>query len=240
LSQSAYSILSELFSSPAQNEDNTTTVDISGVLTAMLSSPPSKSDFTLSSAWVQVLGNAVLAYSFTDPEACAVEIDKVWKSVWPFLESSDASVRKVAAESLGSFARCFTPSLIALAIQEVGQAETRSTLGKIVVETTNALDSLAFARSMPELLSVISSLIDNLGHRQDWTSPPPAESLLLPLIQKVGELRIQKGFEYKEAADGTLAIAMRVIGPEVLFQVLPLNLEPSDRYVCHTTLMARS
>ena len=82
---------------------------------------------------------------------------------------------------------------------------------------------------MPEMLSVVASLVTHLQHRLDSTSQPAAELLLLPLTQRVGDLRIQKGFEYKEDADNTLAAAMRVLGPEVLLQILPLNIEPSDR-----------
>ncbi len=40
---------------------------------------------------------------------------------------------------------------------------------------------------------------------------------------------MKKGFEYKEAVDGTLKTAITVLGPEVIFKVLPLNLEPEDR-----------
>jgi ribosomal RNA-processing protein 12 len=82
---------------------------------------------------------------------------------------------------------------------------------------------------MPELLVIISSLISGLRSRQSRKSPSAAEVLLLPLIAQVGELRTRKGFEYKEAADATLSTAMRVLGPEVLFRVLPLNLEPEQR-----------
>jgi len=97
-----------------------------------------------------------------------------------------------------------------------------------------ALRSVAFAQSMPQLLSTVSSLIVGLRYRDvSRSSPTAAERLLLPLIGYVGELRVQKGFEYKEDADATLATAMRVLGPEVLLGVLPLNLEPSDRYETH-------
>lgn len=229
LSQSAYSILSDLFALP--DEDGTSIVgeQISDVLKVVLSSLPSKSNATLAPAWVNVLGNAMLAYNLTNADACAVELGKVWKSVWNFLESTDAPTRKASAQSLDLLSRCLTPTLISSALQD---ADSRSTLGKIVAQVTKALDSLAYARAIPELLSVVSSLISNLRHRHaSRSSPTAAESLLLPLIKKVGELRTQKGFEHKEGADATLATAMRVLGPQVMLQVLPLNLEPADRYV---------
>jgi ribosomal RNA-processing protein 12 len=173
----------------------------------------------------------MLAYSSANSEACADDLGNVWKTVWPYLESTDSSTRKAAAETLDLLSKCITPSLVTSAINDVGQDDKTSGLGKIVAQITKALDSFGFARSISEVLSVISSLIDNLRYREgSRTSPTAAESLLLPLIRKVGDLRIQKGFEYKEAADATLSTAMRVVGPQVLLTALPLNLEPSDRY----------
>jgi ribosomal RNA-processing protein 12 len=83
---------------------------------------------------------------------------------------------------------------------------------------------------MPELLSVISSLTKNLRYSQgDQEATSAAETLLLPLVERIGNLRTDKKFEHKEAADATLAVAIRVLGPEVVLKVLPLNLEPVDR-----------
>ncbi|KAF8070663.1 armadillo-type protein [Lyophyllum atratum] len=206
LSQSAYSLLSDLFSLPS--EDGTHVGDqLSDVLNVVLSSPPSRSDTILSPAWVQVLGNAFSVYRATDTDEHAREFGKVWKTIWSFLESSDASTRKASAQSLDVLCRCFTPALISAALRD---KESKSTLLKLINQTMKALDSLAYAQCYA----------------------PAAicpESLLLPLIEHIGELRIQKGFEHKEAADATLATAMRILGPEVLLRVLPLNLEPSDR-----------
>jgi ribosomal RNA-processing protein 12 len=174
----------------------------------------------------------MLAYSVVDQNACANELGKVWKTVWSFLESNCAATRKAASESLGLLTQCFAPASIQSAIEETetANAELKSILGSIISQMHKALDSLAFARSMPELLSVISSLIKHLQYKgNNLEVSLAAETLLLPLVQKVGDLRTKKHFEHKEAADGTLGTAMRVLGPEVILKVLPLNLEPADR-----------
>lgn len=229
LSQSAYSILSDLFSISSGDVSNHVGDQISEVLKVVLSSPPSKSDITLSLSWIQVLGNAMLTYNAVDQEACAKELGKVWKTIWTFLDSNDLATRKASASSLDALCRCFNSTLISSALQD---DESKSTIGRIISQVTKALDSLAFARSMPELLSVVSSLITNLRQRiGPRASPTVAESLLLPLITRLGELRSSKGFEHKEAVDATLSTAMCVLGPEVLLRILPLNLEPADRYV---------
>ena len=225
LSQTSYSIMSDLLSLSPEDDSSQVNAQLPDILAVILSSSPSKVDFTLSPAWVQVLGNVMLAYSAVDSDSCSNEIGKVWRAVWPFLECKDSTTRKAAALSLATLCHCFTPSFITAACSE---ETSGSTLANIVAQTTKALHSIAFAQSMPQLLSVVSSLITGLQYKV--ASKTAAERLLLPVIEYVGELRTQKRFEYKEDADTTLATAMRVLGPEVLLGVLPLNLEPSDRY----------
>ncbi|KAJ7680501.1 armadillo-type protein [Mycena polygramma] len=225
LSQSSYSILSELFALPVEDESVDVNDQISEVLKAVLASPPSKADATLSPAWVQVLGTAMVSYHSTDSDAAGAELGRVWKTIWSFLESTDGATKNAAAQSLDLLTQCITPTMIESTLSE---KDARSTLGKIIAQTTKALDSLAYAGAIPQVLSVISSLITNLRHKVDGTKSA-AEALLLPLIKHVGDLRIQKGFEYKEDADAVLSSAMRVMGPQALLSALPLNLEPDDR-----------
>ncbi|KDQ57624.1 hypothetical protein JAAARDRAFT_35316 [Jaapia argillacea MUCL 33604] len=239
LSNASYSILSDIFSSNLSSSTDTETLNTpisssqtSEILAVILSSPPSTSDATLAPSWVLVVGNAMLAYSATDPKACASEVSRTWKVIWGFLESSDPATKKAAVQSVDLLGRCFGEDLIKAAILEASRTgEPKSVIGKIVVQTNKALDSVAFARAIPELLSVVSTLIKNLRYRPGATrnSPTAAETLLLPLITKVAELRIQKGFEFKEAADATLAVAMSCLGPQVILRVLPLNLLPEER-----------
>ena len=171
----------------------------------------------------------MLAYHSSNPESCANEVGKVWKAVWGYLDSDDAQTRKAAIKSIDCLCRCFTPSMVSSAIDD---GEGKSTLRKAVAQVDKAIDSLAYARAVPEVLAVVSSMTMNLSYRpQGRGSPTAAESLLLPLIVKVGEMRTSKGFEHKEKADAMLATAMQTLGPEDLLKILPLNLEPIDKWV---------
>lgn len=196
------------------------------MLRVVLSSPPVKTDTTISPAWVKVLGDTTRAYNSVDAEACGKDLDRVWKAIWSFLESNDSATRKAAAHSLETLVHCFPPSLVATAVAD---PEGSSTISKIISQVSKALENVAYARSVPELLGVVSALVTALKSRKSRKQPTPAEGLLLPLIVQVGNLRMRKGFEYKEAVDSTLSTAMRVLGPEVLLRVLPLNLEPERR-----------
>jgi len=200
-------------------------------LKAVLSSLPPKTDKAIAPAWLGLLGNALIAYKDADPQACAGELGKVWKAVWAFLESSDATIRKASCQSLILLAQCFTPELKIRAMQEHGKSEPKSALGKIVLQTEKAFESLAFVRSMSELLLVISALISNLHYREIPAGPTAAEVLLLPLVQRIGNMRTERNFEHKEAADRVVSQAMGTMGPAVLLGALPLNLEPADRSV---------
>jgi ribosomal RNA-processing protein 12 len=106
------------------------------------------------------------------------------------------------------------------------QGHERSTVGKIISQTSKALDSVAFAHAIPQVLQVTSSLIVNIISGSDSTD---SQDLTLSLVKQVGDLRTHKAFEYKENADETLSTAMRVLGPQRLLEILPLNLEPGDR-----------
>ncbi|KAG1878300.1 armadillo-type protein [Suillus subluteus] len=228
LSQAAYSILSDLFTASTTTGTASAIEQIPAVLNAVLESPPPKADNSISPSWIRVLGDAMFAYHVADASACAAEFNKVWKTVWSYFETKHPQTRKAVAESLASLTRCITSSIVK---DSISDGETgKSPLRSIISQITKALDSLAFASAMQELLSVISALVSNLGVRVDPAKSTTAtEALLMPLVSKIADLRVQKGFEHKEAADAVLSTAMRVVGPAVLLAAIPLNLEPSDR-----------
>ena len=176
----------------------------------------------------------MLAYHAADADACAARIGEAWKVLWASMEASDASIRKAAAQALDRLVKCFTPSFISSAVKERKSDDKKAPLSKIISQTGKALGALTYARALAEVMTVIASLIAGLRSRGPTvasTGPTAAELLLLPTVTKIAELRVQKSFEFKEAADRTLSTAMQVLGPEVLLRELPLNLEPSDRYV---------
>ena len=220
--------MSDIFTVSIDDVSGNIKDQLTNVLRVVLSSPPSKSDVVLAASWVQALGSALVAYNVVDQTATSEELPKVWKSVWNFLDSSDAATRKATAQSLCALSSCFSPALSSAAILD---QDGSSIIRRIVSQITKALDSLAYTRSIPELLSITSSIITNLRQRDSKTSPTAAELLILPLIVRIGDLRISKGFEHKEAADATLSTAMRIIGPEALLNALPLNLDPASRHV---------
>ncbi|KAG6333632.1 hypothetical protein ID866_5457 [Astraeus odoratus] len=228
LSQSSYSILSELLSRSVGSGTQSGAEQIPAVLAAVLSSPPPKSDATVAPSWLRVLGATMLAYHSTDAQCCSGEFLQVWRAIWAFLESSQTQTRVAVAESLEALTQCITLPMVQVALPEPENG--KSALRSIVAQCSKALDSLAYAQAVPQLFNVISSLIENLDIRiQEDRPTTAAEVLLMGLIEKVADLRVQKTFEHKEAADTVISTAMRVVGPAALLEALPLNLEPQDR-----------
>jgi ribosomal RNA-processing protein 12 len=172
----------------------------------------------------------MLTYYAADADACAKRVPGAWKALWALMDAQDAGIRKAAAQALQMLVKCFTSSFVQAAVKERGLDDAKSPLGRIVSQTSKALSGLAYARALPEVMSVISSLISGLTCKANGKKATAAEVLLMPVIINIAELRVQKSFEFKEAADHTLRTAMQVLGPEVLLRELPLNLEPADRY----------
>lgn len=230
LSRSAFTTLSVLLTAISDDEETALTAQLPNIISAIHSACPLQSDTTVSPAWTLVLARALVSYKETSPGEFEAELPRAWKSVWDYLESTDRDTRKSAAEALDLISTCFNPSLIEKALSDVRQGTDVSIIVKIVAQTQKALDSLTFAKSIPELLSVISSLVRALRfHSGVTTTPIAVEALMSGIVKKIGALRTQKNFEYKEDADKALGVVMGVIGPEALLRILPLNLEPSDR-----------
>ena len=230
LSRSAFSTLSVLLTAISDDDETALTAQLPDIISAIHSACPPRSDTTVSPAWALVLARALVSYKKTSPYKFESELPRAWKSVWDFLESADRDTRKSAAEALDHISTCFNSLLTEKALSDARQGTDNSIVVKIVTQTLKALDSLTFARSVPELLSVISSLVRALRHRGGVATNSTAAEVLMPgIITKIGTLRTQKNFEYKEDADKTLGVVMGVVGPEALLKVLPLNLEPSDR-----------
>lgn len=232
--------MSELLAIPVEDPTNNVRDKLPEILDAVLSSKPSITDTTLGPAWVALLGHSMSVHHEVDATKTSEKVGETWQAVWSFLESSDGTIRKAATQALDMIGQSFTPSLIQLSIKEGAKGEHKSVIGKIVAQVFKALGSLAFARSIPDILAVVSSLLSNLRHRDGPRgSATAAEKLLLPLITKIAELRVQKDFEFKEAADATINRAMGIMGPEVLLRQLPLNLEAEDRYARSLTWVVR-
>ncbi|KAH8828256.1 NUC173-domain-containing protein [Flagelloscypha sp. PMI_526] len=247
VAQSSYSILAELFSLA---EEATSDIKPKNILDSVLSTPPSKSDQVLAPAWSQVLGEALAAtYSKTNPttdeELLKVHLSKAHAALTPCLESSHAPTRKAAAQSYRALCACISSSLVLSAVQEVERDKPQNIVLKLITFLTHSLAAIGFIQvnAIPDLLEIAAALFQALGNFKvvtDHLDGTAAEILLLPFLRHVSALRVQKTFAHKETADQFLGVAMKVVGPEVIFRddVLPLNLIPNQSYLPYKHFVA--
>lgn len=195
------------------------------LLQAIISQAPLKTDAALIPPWVALIGKAVLALNRAEPEVASAEIGRIWKMIFPYLEASEVPVRRETASTLGNLTQCISHLVIDEAVKG-----KNNVVDQIITQLMKALDALSYVRAMAELLAVVSSVMEALRYRPDGRgTPTAAEILIAPLIDKIGGMRIKRGFEYKEAADSVLRTAIGVMGPEALLTILPLNIMPEDR-----------
>ncbi|KAF8521281.1 NUC173-domain-containing protein [Hysterangium stoloniferum] len=226
LAHSSYTLLAILVTNDSPS------TDLSPLIAALLSSSPLKTDVAQTPAWLDLLRAAFASGPVSSSSTS--QLDVIFKSIFEYLESTDINVRNNAAQALSALlSKSITNSMIEAAVTEAEQKKAKSPVGKIIGLTRTSLDALPYARAVPQLLTVVASLLHALRHRPPSKSSSPrptaAELLVLDLVQKAGELRIKKGFEHKESVDEVIKAAMSVLGPEVILRVLPLGLLPEER-----------
>ncbi|KAG7098810.1 hypothetical protein E1B28_000715 [Marasmius oreades] len=220
LSQLAYSAMSDVFVLSKDGGTFDTDEDvIAEVLKTILSFPPSKTDTTSSPGWIGVLSAAMSVFREMSPSAFSGRAPTVWKTIWSYLESINGAVREAAMQSISTLCQSV------LSMDE--GTDGKLTLEGMVAQISKALTSVAYTKAIPHLLSITSSL--TLSLPQGKPIKPSHIATIQPLIKQIGELRIEKHFEHKEAADTALSTAMRILGPQLILETLPLNLEPEKR-----------
>jgi len=63
----------------------------------------------------------------------------------------------------------------------------------------------------------------------DAVKKSSAQEYFGDVVRKVGEMRVKKGFQYREGADAVFSAFARAAGVDGLLSLLPLNLVPEER-----------
>lgn len=239
LTNQSYALLSALLRAP------TLTLPAGPILTTLLTYSPSH--HTLTPPWLDAIENTMVVLARTDTEACTAALPKIWSTAWVYLESSDVGCRRAAESALCAMVRyCITDAELVKTCELVQSASSQgdstkkqgkknktevdsTVVGSIILSLVTSLHAVSFAKATPSLLSILAALVSRLRLRvpHSTSSTTAAEVLLPELVVYVGGLRLAKGFEFREKADEVLGMAVRVLGPEVFLNLLPLNIIPS-------------
>ncbi|BEI80482.1 hypothetical protein CcaverHIS002_0110110 [Cutaneotrichosporon cavernicola] len=249
LTTQVYSLLAHLLSPPPADQHAAkpaVMTNLPKIVDSLLQSPPElgSSDMT---SYLSALSSALIKMVLQDPANLGAYLPKAFNLIFNetlLAPSTSATVCAAAADAVanGIVRYCITDDGIVAAIDFMrrgshmpGARKKQKTpfLTRLLAALTEALDSHAIR--IEYLLTILAALISRLRLRiapgeakidPAGCAQTAAEELLLPLIQDVGDLRSQQGFDHKNKVDDVLGMAIEVIGVEGVLKALPLNIEP--------------
>lgn len=187
---------------------------LTSVITAILDLKPSPQDQHVAPAWLAVLAQACSRCAQLDQQVIFSRLPVFVGYVCEFLKADDTSeaVHVSACECLlALFSNCIPESELSTSN---GTNQTLTELGQIVL----SLFHIQYFKIWRHSCKVLVALFDTLK----WASSP----YLVSAFKVIGTLRCEESFSEKEACDGVIAAAIRWFGPELVLQVLPLDIDP--------------
>jgi ribosomal RNA-processing protein 12 len=191
------------------------------VLDIIFDLKPSLNDPHLAPSWLAVIAKAVSSFS-TNVNSLEIllKLPDIFSSVGSYFLSDNSNITESAAQCL-----------IAIIVDGIKDkdllqppAVTNETFEKVddiitkISEITSDYLTVRYRQSANDVCEVISALFVKLRQR--------ANPDFLSHLELIGDWRSneQEGFELNEISEKVIASAISSIGPEVVLQVLPLNL----------------
>lgn len=250
LTSQVFTLLAHLLSPPPADSTGAKPAVMSNlpkIVESLLASAPELTSTDVAS-YLSALSSALIKMALQDPANLPGYLPRAFKLMFNDMllaASASPAVCKAAADAIGNgiIRFCITDEAILASVSYVrhgshlpGARKKQKTpfLTRVIDSVLEAIDKDALR--MPYLLTVLTALVSRLRLRiapgkdaqidSNGTAPTAAEELLLPLIQDIGDLRNDKGFEAKDKVDDVIGMAIEVIGVEGVLKALPLNIEP--------------
>ncbi|KAF2016864.1 pre-rRNA processing protein-like protein Rrp12 [Aaosphaeria arxii CBS 175.79] len=208
LTMAAFEIFEVIFSGMV---DEVSSAKLPRLLEAISELQPSKNDSQLLPPWIAVISRGYEVSAQVEPEDTFAKVPELFALVSGFLTSSSHNIRISASECLISFIVNLVPDSVILEPSIYDE----KILEKIAKAAADLL-SVKYQAAWMEVFNVLSAMFDALR----WRSDP----ILKPVVRIVGELRSNDSFAGKKEADAVLSSAIGAMGPDVVLDVLPLNL----------------
>ncbi|KAF2205629.1 NUC173-domain-containing protein [Delitschia confertaspora ATCC 74209] len=208
LTVAAFEIFEVIFASMA---DEVSSAKLPRLLEVISELQPSKNDSQVLPPWVAVLSRGYEVSAQVNPEETFQKLPELFTMISGFLASASHNIRISASEGLISFlANCVPDSVIL--DPSIYDEKTLEKLAKIAMD----LLSVKFQGAWMEVFNVLVAMFQTLR----WRSAP----ILNSIVRTVGELRTNDAFAGKKEADAVLSSAIEAMGPDVVLDILPLNL----------------
>ncbi len=187
------------------------------ILNTLLALKPSINDVTLLSQWLAAITRGYGALSELNQEVAFRRLPDLVKTVFVYFETNSHEVHYANSQCLGSLLSTCIPDTYPIK----PSAEGDGLVSQIASTILQGLGT-RYRAALPEACDVIIAAFDQLRYR---SSP------LLPCLSSISHLRASDTFEHREKADQVIGAVVRAVGPQVVLDILPLNLErekPSD------------
>ncbi|GAA5884450.1 hypothetical protein JCM16303_005086 [Sporobolomyces ruberrimus] len=240
LTLSALTVLSHLFSASHAAEsmsDDHVKATLEALVKARPKAVESEQGEKLLAGRVEGVGEGLVALARTDSRAALARTSSLFPSILPLLTTANTPVLRQSVETTYTLMikHCVTDAEITLAVPGGG----RETVKPVIEQVGKAMTSLRYAAlSQPHVLALVKSLFLRLRLRVpsslassssvDPRDPPAASTLMTKALVLLAKSREGSRFEWKKEADSVLDTVIKVLGPQVIFSYLPLNLSPAD------------
>ncbi|KAF2785695.1 NUC173-domain-containing protein [Melanomma pulvis-pyrius CBS 109.77] len=208
LTMAAFEIFEVIFAGMA---DEVSSSKLPRLLEVLSELEPSKSDSQLLPPWIAVISRGYEISAQIEPEDTFLKLPELFTMISAFLTSPSHNIRVSASECLISFLANLVPDSVILD-PSVYDEKILEKVAKISVD----LLSVKFQAAWMEVFNMLCSMFETLR----WRSDP----ILRPVVRIVGELRSNESFAGKKEADAVLSSAIGAMGPDVVLEILPLNL----------------
>ncbi|KAF1852033.1 NUC173-domain-containing protein [Cucurbitaria berberidis CBS 394.84] len=208
LTMAAFEIFDVIFAGMA---DELASAKLPQLLDVISELQPSKNDSQLLPPWIAVISRGYEVSAQIEPEDTFMKLPEIFTMISTFLTSSSHNIRISASECLISFLANVIPDSVILE-PSVYDEKILEKVAKIAQD----LLSVKYQAAWMEVFSMLSAMFETLR----WRSDP----LLRPVLRIVGDLRSNESFAGKKEADAVISRAISAMGPDVVLEILPLNL----------------
>ena len=209
LSMAAFEVFEIVFAGMAADEASAS--KLPRLLEVISELRPSQNDSQLLPPWIAVLSRGYDVSAQIEPEETFQKLPEIFELISGFMASSSHNIRVSASECLISFMANCVPDTVLLE-PSIFDEKVLEKLARAAID----LLSVKYQAAWMETFNVMGAMFDGLR----WRANP----ILRDIVSTVGELRGNNSFAGKKEADTVLGKAIRAMGPEVVLEILPLNI----------------
>jgi ribosomal RNA-processing protein 12 len=208
LTMAAFEIFEVIFAGMA---DEVSSAKLPRLLEVISELQPSKNDTQLLPPWIAVISRGYEVAAQIEPEDTFMKLPDLFNMVSTFLTSPSHNIRVSASECLISFIVNLIPDSVILEPSIYDEKVLEK-----VAKTAQELLSVKYQAAWMEVFNMLCAMFEGLRWR--------ADPIFKPVLKIVGELRSNESFAGKKEADAVISRAITAMGPDVVLEVLPLNL----------------